>query len=145
MILAGARCYYAMARDGLFFASVGRLNRNGAPSTALWVQAFWASILCLSGRYGDLLDYVVFAVLLFYVLTVAGIFLLRWRRPDLERPIKAVGYPVLPALYILAAAVICVILLIEKPSYTYPGLVIVFTGVPVYYLWRKLVKSQVTA
>jgi APA family basic amino acid/polyamine antiporter len=145
MILAGARCYYAMARDGLFFASVGRLNRNGAPSTALWVQAFWASILCLSGRYGDLLDYVVFAVLLFYVLTVAGIFQLRWRRPDLERPIKAVGYPVLPALYILAAAVICVILLIEKPSYTYPGLVIVFTGVPVYYLWRKLVKSQVTA
>ncbi|GIV50398.1 MAG: amino acid transporter [Candidatus Kapaibacterium sp.] len=136
MILAGARCYYAMARDGLFFASVGRLNRVGAPATALWVQALWASVLCLSGRYGDLLDYVVFAVLVFYVLTVAGIFLLRWQRPDIERPIKAVGYPVLPALYILAAAFICVVLLVEKPNYTYPGLGIVLAGVPVYYLWR---------
>ncbi|GIV53984.1 MAG: amino acid transporter [Candidatus Kapaibacterium sp.] len=136
MILAGARCYYAMARDGLFFASVGRLNRFGAPATALWVQALWASVLCLSGRYGDLLDYVVFAVLVFYVLTVAGTFLLRWRRPDIERPIKAVGYPVLPALYIVAATFICVVLLVEKPSYTYPGLAIVLAGVPVYYLWR---------
>jgi APA family basic amino acid/polyamine antiporter len=136
MILAGARCYYAMARDGLFFSSVGRLNRFGAPATALWVQALWASVLCLSGRYGDLLDYVVFAVLVFYVLTVAGIFLLRWQRPHVERPIKAVGYPVLPALYILAAAFICVVLLVEKPNYTYPGLGIVLAGVPVYYLWR---------
>lgn len=139
MILAGARCYYAMARDRLFFASVGRLNRYGAPATALWVQALWASMLCLSGRYGDLLDYVVLAVLVFYVLTVAGIFLLRRRRPDIERPVKAIGYPILPALYIGAAAFICVVLLVEKPSYTYPGLGIVLAGVPVYYLWRRRV------
>lgn len=137
MILAGARCYYAMARDGLFFARVGRLNQYGAPAAALWIQGVWASILCLSGRYGDLLDYVVFAVLLFYILTVAGIFVLRRRRPDLPRPIKAVGYPVLPALYILVAAFICAVLLIEKPVYTYPGLFIVLAGVPVYYLWRR--------
>lgn len=139
MILAGARCYYAMARDRLFFASVGRLNRYGAPATALWVQALWASMLCLSGRYGDLLDYVVLAVLVFYVLTVAGIFLLRRRRPDIERPVKALGYPILPALYIGAAAFICVVLLVKKPSYTYPGLGIVLAGVPVYYLWRRRV------
>ncbi|MCX8051858.1 MAG: amino acid permease [Chlorobi bacterium] len=137
MILAGARCYYAMARDGLFFASVGRLNKYGAPATALWVQGVWASLLCLSGRYGDLLDYVVFAVLLFYVLTVVGIFILRRKRPDIPRPVKAVGYPLLPALYIAAAAFISVVLLIAKPSYTYPGLAIVLAGVPVYYLWRR--------
>jgi APA family basic amino acid/polyamine antiporter len=137
MILAGARCYYAMARDGLFFASVGRLNQYGAPAAALWVQGIWASILCLSGRYGDLLDYVVFAVLLFYILTIVGIFRLRRMRPEYPRPIKAVGYPVLPALYVLVAAFICGVLLVAKPSYTYPGLIIVLAGVPVYYLWRR--------
>jgi len=137
MILAGARCYYAMARDGLFFASVGRLNQYGAPAAALWVQGIWASILCLSGRYGDLLDYVVFAVLLFYILTIVGIFRLRRTRPEHPRPIKAVGYPVLPALYVLVAAFICGVLLVAKPSYTYPGLIIVLAGVPVYYLWRR--------
>ncbi|MCS6999889.1 MAG: amino acid permease [Bacteroidota bacterium] len=144
MILAGARCYYAMAQDGLFFASVGQLNRMGAPATALWVQAAWSSLLCLSGRYSDLLDYVVFAVLLFYVLTVAGIFILRWRKPDVPRPVKAIGYPLLPALYILATAFICVVLLIEKPNYTYPGLGIVFAGVPVYYLWQALLRKRHT-
>ncbi len=137
MILAGARCYYAMARDGLFFERVGCLNQYGAPAAALWIQGVWASILCLSGRYGDLLDYVVFAVLLFYILTVAGIFVLRRRRPEVPRPITAVGYPLLPALYILVAAFICAVLLIEKPVYTYPGLFIVLAGVPVYYLWRR--------
>ncbi|MCX7929270.1 MAG: amino acid permease [Chlorobi bacterium] len=137
MILAGARCYYAMAHDGLFFASVGRLNKYGAPAAALWVQGIWAGILCLSGRYSDLLDYVVFAVLLFYVLTVVGIFILRWRKPRLPRPIKAIGYPVLPALYIAASAFICAVLLVEKPNYTYPGLIIVLAGIPVYYLWRR--------
>jgi APA family basic amino acid/polyamine antiporter len=137
MILSGARCYYAMARDGLFFASVGRLNQYGAPAAALWVQGIWASILCLSGRYGDLLDYVVFAVLLFYILTIVGIFRLRRTRPEHPRPIKAVGYPVLPALYVLVAAFICGVLLVAKPSYTYPGLIIVLAGVPVYYLWRR--------
>lgn len=137
MILAGARCYYAMARDGLFFKSVGRLNTAGAPAIALWVQGLWASLLCVSGRYSDLLDYVVFAVLLFYILTVAGIFILRRRKPEIPRPVKAVGYPVLPALYIIAAAFICIVLLIEKPNYTYPGLFIVLAGVPVYYLWRR--------
>lgn len=137
MILAGARCYYAMARDGLFFKSVGRLNTAGAPAIALWVQGLWASLLCVSGRYSDLLDYVVFAVLLFYILTVAGIFILRRRKPEIPRPVKAVGYPLLPALYIIAAAFICIVLLIEKPNYTYPGLFIVLAGVPVYYLWRR--------
>lgn len=137
MILAGARCYYAMARDGLFFKSIGRLNTAGTPATALWVQGLWASLLCVSGRYSDLLDYVVFAVLLFYILTVAGIFILRQRKPELPRPVKAVGYPLLPVLYIVAAAFICIVLLIEKPNYTYPGLFIVLAGVPVYYLWRR--------
>lgn len=137
MILAGARCYYAMARDGLFFKSVGRLNTAGAPAIALWVQGLWASLLCVSGRYSDLLDYVVFAVLLFYILTVAGIFILRRRKPEIPRPVKAVGYPLLPALYIIAAAFICIVLLIEKPNYTYPGLFIVLAGVPMYYLWRR--------
>lgn len=137
MILAGARCCYAMARDGLFFKSVGRLNTAGAPAIALWVQGLWASLLCVSGRYSDLLDYVVFAVLLFYILTVAGIFILRRRKPEIPRPVKAVGYPLLPALYIIAAAFICIVLLIEKPNYTYPGLFIVLAGVPMYYLWRR--------
>ncbi|MFM8438463.1 MAG: APC family permease, partial [Candidatus Kapaibacterium sp.] len=96
MILAGARCYYAMAKDKLFFRNVGTLNDNAVPGVALWTQCAWACLLCLSGRYGDLLDYVVFAVLLFYITTIVGIFVLRRKAPDAERPIKAVGYPVLP-------------------------------------------------
>lgn len=137
LILSGARAYYAMASDKLFFRSAATLNKNDVPSRSLWMQAAWASVLCLSGRYGDLLDYVVFAVLIFYVLTIIGIIKLRRTRPDLPRPIKAVGYPILPALYIVIALGICVSLLIYKPNYSWPGLIIVATGVPVYLFWSK--------
>ncbi|MBU3678974.1 MAG: amino acid permease [Candidatus Kapabacteria bacterium] len=137
IILSGSRAYYAMANDGMFFRKAATLNRNGAPAASLWMQAVWASALCLSGKYGDLLDYVVFAVLIFYVLTILGIFRLRTTRPDAPRPIKAVGYPVLPALYIVLALTICVCLLIYKPNYSWPGLLIVASGVPVYMVWRS--------
>ncbi len=136
-ILAGARVYYAMARDGLFFRRAGELNARGVPGGALVVQAVWAGLLCLSGTYGNLLDYVVFAVLIFYILTVAGLFVLRRTRPDAERPYRAFGYPVVPALYILVAAAVAVNLLITRPTYTWPGLVIVLLGLPVYFLWTR--------
>ena len=136
LILSGARVYYAMARDGVFFRSAGRLNTRSVPGAALIVQGVWACLLCLSGTYGDLLDYVIFAVLLFYVLTVAGIFILRRTRPDAERPYRAFGYPVLPVLYIAAALAISVDLLILKPAYTWPGLGIVLFGIPVFYAWK---------
>ena len=136
LILSGARVYYAMARDGVFFRSAGKLNARSVPGAALVVQGVWACLLCLSGTYGDLLDYVIFAVLLFYILTVAGIFILRRRQPGAERPYRAFGYPVLPALYIVAALAISVDLLILKPAYTWPGLGIVLIGIPVYYAWR---------
>ncbi|HXX62446.1 MAG TPA: amino acid permease, partial [Bacteroidota bacterium] len=138
LILSGARVYYAMAQDGLFFRSVGRLNARGVPGAALAVQALWASLLCLTGTYSNLLDYVIFAVLVFYVLTVAGIFILRKTQPDAARPYRAFGYPVLPALYIAAALAVSIDLLIFKPAYTWPGLIIVLLGIPVYYLWRLL-------
>jgi APA family basic amino acid/polyamine antiporter len=138
LILAGARVTFAMARDGLFFAKAGRLNRRSVPGAALVVQAVWASLLCLTGTYGNLLDYVIFAVLIFYGLTVAGLFILRRKRPDAERPYRAFGYPVVPALYILAAAAIAVDLLILKPTYTWPGLGIVLLGVPVYFAWTRM-------
>jgi APA family basic amino acid/polyamine antiporter len=138
LILAGARVYYAMAKDRLFFQKTGTLNKSSVPGVALILQAFWACLLCLSGTYGDLLDYVVFAVLLFYILTVIGIFRLRKNRPEAERPYKALGYPFLPALYILTAAAICIDLLIFKPQYSWPGLVIVLTGIPIYFVWKKL-------
>jgi basic amino acid/polyamine antiporter, APA family len=137
LILAGARVYYAMAKDGLFFKSAGHLNRNAVPAAALWVQAVWASALCMSGTYSDLLDYVVFAVLVFYVLTVAGIFVLRRRRPDAERPYRVWGFPVVPLLYIIAAASIAIDLLIFKPAYTLPGVGIVVLGIPVFFFWRR--------
>jgi APA family basic amino acid/polyamine antiporter len=137
LILAGARVYYAMAKDGLFFRSAGSLNRHAVPATALWVQALWASLLCLSGTYGDLLDYVIFAVLIFYILTVGGIFVLRRRLPDADRPYRVWAYPVLPALYMCAAASIAADLLIFKPSYTIPGVGIVLLGIPVYFAWRR--------
>ena len=137
LILSGSRAYYAMAQDKLFFAKAAQLNERGVPAHSLWMQALWASALCLSGKYGDLLDYVVFAVLIFYVLTVLGVFKLRITQPNLERPIKAVGYPVLPALYIIAALTICVSLLIYKPNYSWPGLIIVATGIPVYWIWNR--------
>lgn len=136
MILAGARVYYAMARDGLFFAKAGTLNRNGVPAWALIVQAAWTILLCLSGSYGELLDYVVSAVLIFYILSIAGIFRLRRKSPDEERPYRAFGYPVLPALYIVLALGIMALLLFFKPEFTWPGMVIVLLGVPVFYAWR---------
>ena len=137
LILAGARVSYAMARDGLFFRGASRLNDRGVPSSALLVQAVWTSLLCLSGSYGELLDYVVFAVLLFYMLTIGGIFILRRTRPDAERPYRAFGYPVLPILYIVIAGAISIDLLVYKPDYTWPGLLIVLLGVPVYFLWTR--------
>lgn len=113
-ILSGARVYYAIAKDGLFFERLGRLNKNGVPAAGLWLQCVWACLLCLSGTYGDLLDYVVFAVMLFYILTIIGVFILRVKRPDLPRPYKTFGYPVLPALYVLLSSAICIILLIRN-------------------------------
>ena len=137
LILAGARVYYAMALDRLFFKRVGELDPvHHAPRTSLIVQCIWASLLTLSGTYNDLLDYVVFAVLLFYILTIAGLFVLRVKRPDLDRPYRAFGYPLLPAAYILMAGLIEVLLLLYKPNYTWPGLIIVLLGIPVYFLWK---------
>ena len=139
LILSGARVYYAMAKDNMFFKKAGLLNKNSVPANALIVQAVWAGILCLSGTYGQLLDYVIFAVLIFYMLTIAGVFILRKKKPDAERPYKAFGYPVLPALYIFLAASISIILLIYKPQYTWPGLIIVLLGIPVYYFKNRKV------
>ncbi|HEX2867386.1 MAG TPA: amino acid permease [Ignavibacteriales bacterium] len=144
LILAGARVYYAMAHNGLFFKGAGELNKNSAPARALVFQAVWASLLCLSGTYSNLLDYVIFAVLIFYILTIYGIFILRKKRPDAERPYKAFGYPVIPALYMVIAAAICIDLLIYKPSYTWPGVFIVLLGIPVYYLWNRFGKKPIT-
>jgi APA family basic amino acid/polyamine antiporter len=140
MGLMGARLYYAMAKDNLFFASVGQLNHRGVPSAGLILQGIWSVVLIFTGKYGDLLDYVMFAVLLFYVLTVIGLFVLRRTQPDAERPYKAFGYPVVPALYVVLCAVIMLDLLIVKPVYTWPGLLIVLTGIPVYFLWRRSVR-----
>jgi APA family basic amino acid/polyamine antiporter len=137
LILAGARVYYAMAKDGLFFRSVGSVNRHNTPAVALWLQCIWASVLCLSGTYGQLLDFLVFAVVMFYILTIVGLFRLRFRRPNMERPYRVFGYPVLPAMYLLLAAIIEVQLLRYRPQYTWPGLVIILSGVPVYWLWQK--------
>ena len=137
MILSGARVYYAMAKDGLFFKQVGILNSMGVPGVSLALQCAWACILCLSGTYSNLLDYVIFSVLIFYVLSVVGVFILRVKKPDVARPYKTWGYPVTPAVYILACTFIMVILLIYKPAYTWPGLIIVILGIPVYYLWKK--------
>ena len=143
LILAGARVTYAMARDGLFFQRTGTLNRKSVPGFALILQGIWASLLCFSGTYSDLLDYVVFAVLVFYILTIGGIFILRKKRPNAERPYRALGYPVLPIVYILLAAAICADLLIFKPNYTWPGMIIVLLGIPVFFLWKKFSKNPV--
>jgi APA family basic amino acid/polyamine antiporter len=134
LILAGARVYYTMAHDRLFFKKTGVLNKASVPEYALWVQCIVASLLCLSGKYGDLLDYVSFVVMLFYILTIAGIFILRKKRPGIERPYKAPGYPLLPLVYILLAATFCIALIIYKPLYTWPGLIIVLIGIPIYYI-----------
>ena len=143
LILAGPRVYYAMAKDGLFFKKVGEINKKGVPGFALAVQGVWSVLLCLSGTYGDLLDYVIFAVLIFFTLTILAIFILRKKRPDIPRPYKAFGYPVIPAIYIFTTIVIMIILLIYKPNYTFPGLAIVLLGIPVFYIWKKLNKNAV--
>ncbi|HEX7288750.1 MAG TPA: amino acid permease [Candidatus Angelobacter sp.] len=138
LILAGARVYYAMAKDNLFFKATGAVHpKYHTPKNALIVQGIWTCILCLSGTYGQLLDYIIFAVLVFYILTIAGLFVLRRTRPDAERPYRAVGYPILPAIYIVMALFIDVVLLIYKPQYTWPGLIIVLLGIPVYLIWSR--------
>ncbi|HTX87544.1 MAG TPA: amino acid permease [Bacteroidales bacterium] len=142
LILSGARVYYAMAEDKVFFRGVGELNAKGVPSKGLLYQCIWACLLCLSGTYGQLLDYVIFAVLIFYVLTISGLFVLRRKRPDAERPYRAFGYPVIPVIYILTALLIMIILLIYKPEYTWPGLMIVLAGIPIYFLWNKRKEPQ---
>jgi basic amino acid/polyamine antiporter, APA family len=134
LILAGARVYYTMAKDGLFFKQTGTLNKNDVPAVALWLQCIVASLLCLSGKYGDLLDMISFVVVLFYALTIAGIFILRKKMPDAERPYKAFGYPILPAIYIVMAITFCVLLIAFKPVYAGWGLAIVLAGIPLYYL-----------
>ncbi len=136
LILAGARVYYTMARDGLFFRKAGALNRFEVPGWGLWAQCIWTSVLCLTGRYGDLLNYVIFVVLIFYSLTILGVFVLRRKRPDAARPYKAFGYPVLPIFYVLTALTICVGLLIYQPTFTWPGLIIVLLGIPVFFIWN---------
>ncbi len=134
LILSGARVYYTMAKDGLFFKKTGTLNENDVPEFALWIQCLVASALCLSGKYGDLLDMISFVVVMFYALTILGIFILRKKRPDAERPYKAFGYPLLPIIYILMAVSFCVLLIIYKPAFTWPGLIIVLAGIPIYYI-----------
>ena len=143
LILSGARVYYAMARDKLFFRRAGGLNVHSVPAAALIAQSIWTSLLCLTGTYGQLLNYVIFAALVFYALTTIGLFRLRSLRPDAERPYRVVGYPVLPALYIILASAIAVILLIadQTRAQAISGLVIVLLGVPVYFIWRKVVPA----
>ncbi|MEO7309170.1 MAG: amino acid permease [Chitinophagaceae bacterium] len=134
LILAGARVYYTMAKDKLFFRHAGALNKNAVPQIALWVQCVVACAWSLSGKYGQLLDMISFVAVMFYVLTIAGIFILRKKRPDAERPYKAFGYPVLPIMYILMGLAFCILLIKYKPEYTWPGLIIVLIGIPIYYI-----------
>ena len=142
LILAGARVYYTMAQDGLFFKKAGTLNKNSVPAWALWAQCIVAGLLCLSGKYGDLLLMVSFIVVIFYILTIIGIFILRKKRPEMERPYKAFGYPILPAIYILMGTCFCVLLIIYKPNFTWPGLIITLIGIPLYYI---ALRNQKTA
>jgi amino acid transporter len=137
MILMGSRLYYAMAHDGLFFKAAGELNTRGVPAYGLILQGAWSILLVFSGTYIELLDYVIFAALLFYALTVSGLFVLRRTKPDEIRPYKAWGYPFLPFLYILLCTIVMIDLLIVRPEYTWPGLIIVASGIPVFYFWRK--------
>jgi len=143
LILSGARVYYAMAKDGLFFRNVARLHpKYKTPAFSLMVQMVWTCVLCISGSYGQLLDYIVFTVLVFYILTIVGLFVLRRTHPDAERPYRAVGYPVLPAIYIVMALFIDVVLLRYKPQYTWPGLIVVLLGIPVYYAWSRSARGR---
>ncbi len=137
LILTAPRMFYKMAEDRLFFKRMGRLNNQGVPAVATAFASAWACLLCLSGTYGNLLDYVVFAVLFFYIFTILGIFVLRKKMPDAKRDYKAFGYPVLPLVYIAMISMLCIILLIYKPQYTWPGLIIVGLGIPAYYLFKR--------
>ncbi|MFV8364921.1 APC family permease [Flavobacterium sp. XS1P27] len=136
LIMAGARVYYTMAQDGLFFKKAAQLNKASVPEWSIWAQCIWASALCLTGKYGDLLDFVVIIVLIFYILTIYGIFILRKKMPNAERPYKAFGYPLLPALYILITVAICMALLYTKPTTCGWGVLIMLIGIPVYYLTK---------
>ena len=137
LILAGSRLFESMAKDGLFFKSAAKLNKFGVPSNALVLQGIWASVLCLSGSYGDLLDYATFSSLIFYIITITGIFVLRKKMPDAVRPYKAFGYPVIPAIYIILTSLICIDLLVYKTFNTGMGLLIIALGIPVYFLFKK--------
>jgi basic amino acid/polyamine antiporter, APA family len=141
LILSGARVYYTMAKDGVFFKKASELNQFSVPQNALWVQCILASAWCLSGKYGDLLDMVSFVVVLFYMLTIVGIFILRKQRPNAERPYKAFGYPVLPVIYIMMGITFCTLLIIYKPKFTWPGLIITLIGIPIYYLAMRNKKT----
>ena len=143
LILAGARVYHTMANDGLFFKRTASLNEHAVPEFGLWLQCLVASVLCLSGKYGDLLDMISFVVVIFYVLTIIGIYILRVKRPDLERPYKAFGYPFLPAVYVMMGICFCTLLIIYKPNFTWPGLIVVLIGVPVFYMWKAFDKKGV--
>jgi APA family basic amino acid/polyamine antiporter len=142
LILSGARVYYTMAKDGLFFKQTGTLNKSGVPAFGLWIQCLIASLLCLSGTYGNLLDMISLVVVIFYILTIVGIYILRVKRPDAERPYKAFGYPVLPAIYIVMGLAFCILLLIYKPEYSRGGLYIVLSGIPIYYLAKRYLKND---
>lgn len=142
LILSGARVYYTMAKDGLFFKQVGELNNSSVPQKALWIQCILASIWCLSGKYGDLLDMISFVVVLFYMLTIIGIFILRKKRPDAPRPYKAFGYPILPLIYIVMGITFCSLLIIYKPEYTWPGFIITLIGIPLYYIALRSKSKQ---
>ncbi|MDB5003029.1 MAG: Serine/threonine exchanger SteT [Mucilaginibacter sp.] len=142
LILAGARVYYTMAKDGLFFKRTGTLNKNAVPSFGLWIQCLVACVLCLSGQYGDLLDMISLVVVIFYVLTIIGIYILRVKRPDADRPYKAFGYPVLPAIYVIMGITFCILLLAYKPEYSRGGLVIVLSGIPIYYITKYFSKDD---
>jgi basic amino acid/polyamine antiporter, APA family len=142
IILSGARVTFAMAKDKLFFSRTGKLSSKGVPAFALWIQAAWSTFLCLTGSYSQLLDYVVFAALLFYVLVIFSVFMLRKKHPEWERPYKAFGFPVFPILYIAGCLLIIVILLIYKPLFTWPGLGIVLSGIPVFYLWKRYARQK---
>jgi APA family basic amino acid/polyamine antiporter len=141
LVMAGARVYYTMAQDGLFFKQAATLNKNAVPQWALWSQAVVAALLCLSGRYGELLDMVSFVVVIFYVLTIIGIFILRKKKPEMERPYKAFGYPVLPLIYVLMGTSFCILLVMFKPEYTWPGLIITLLGVPLYFFAARSAKA----
>ncbi len=137
IVLSGARVFQTMAKDGLFLKQAIPNNKHDVPEKSLWMQGIWASLLCLSGQYGNLLDMVSFVIVIFYMITVLGVMVLRWKKPDLERPYKTFLYPLTPLLYLLIGTVFCVLLILFKPQYTWPGFILILAGIPIYYLGRK--------